>query len=108
MHGNVDFISECFPQTCTGFCCIAKFSAVQGRGEGAVSSSTEAMATPSSTPRRTESEFERRESFTRRFRLICPRLALRFIKHVRWTAMRVNRNVLPDQSAEQAIDGRTR
>src|SRR5689334_12452611 len=104
MHGDVDIVAERFTQICVAFCRLAEFRAVQCRGERPARSSTPAALAPS-TPGRTESEFERRESFRRRFHLIGPSLALRFIEHIRWTTVRVNRNVLPDRSAEQAIDG---
>src|SRR5437867_4483426 len=105
MHGNVDLVCERFTQIRIAFCHFAEFRAVQGRVERTVWSSTPAAqaATRASRPR-AESEFERGESFGRRFHLIRPRLTLRPVEHVRRTAMRVNRNVLPDRSAEQPVN----
>jgi hypothetical protein len=105
VHSNVDIVSERLTQIRVAFCDFSKFRAIEGPVEWTVRSSTAAAlpAAPGSTPR-AHSELKQGECLRRRFHLIRPRLTLRLIEHVLRTAMRVNRNVLPDGSAEQPVN----
>src|SRR6185436_15043054 len=106
MQPNVDVVAKRIAEIRITVGHFPQFCASEGRVEGTASSPTPSAAlaaTPTGISR-TEPEFERSESFRRRFHLIRPCLALRRVEHVRRTAMRVNRNVLPDGSTEQPVN----